>query len=498
MGRNLFGIISAVIFFAGCAAPGPLAPRMQATVFNDVHSRLNPTEVAEVYYPHSTREVAEIIKQAKKNKQAVSISCGRHAMGGQQFGAGTVHISMTEMNRILSFDKRKGLIRVEAGIEWPELLSYLGKAQEGRKSSWSIIQKQTGAERLTLGGALSANAHGCGLQFKPIIQDVDAFTLVNADGRVLKVSRRENAELFKLAIGGYGLFGVITSVDLRLGHRQKLQRVVESVRLENFTEKIKQKINEGYLYGDCQFKTDPTSEDFMQLGILSVFKPVSDDTLIPDNQKQLTPDQWYYLIHLAHVDKSKAFELYTRHYLNTNGQIYWSDAAQTGLYADQYIEYLEKTAPELPKGSLMLTEVYVPRDRLSKFMQKVIQDAHKDNMNIIYDTVRFIKRDDESFLAWAKQDYACVIFNLRVEHSETGIAQAQEDFQRLIDRALELDGSYYLTYHRWARRDQVLAAYPQFPEFLKLKLKYDPEERFQSDWYRFYKKMFAEELKLGN
>lgn len=43
---------------------------------------------------------------------------------------------------------------------------------------------------------------------------------------------------------------------------------------------------------------------------------------------------------------------------------------------------------------------------------------------------------------------------------------------------------------------QVLRAYPQFVEFLKLKKKYDPGERFQSDWYRHYKAMFAEELKM--
>jgi hypothetical protein len=36
-------------------------------------------------------------------------------------------------------------------------------------------------------------------------------------------------------------------------------------------------------------------------------------------------------------------------------------------------------------------------------------------------------------------------------------------------------------------REQVLAAYPQFPEFLRLKLLHDPQERFQSDWYRHYR-----------
>jgi hypothetical protein len=84
--------------------------------------------------------------------------------------------------------------------------------------------------------------------------------------------------------------------------------------------------------------------------------------------------------------------------------------------------------------------------------------------------------------------------NLRVGHSDLGLQEAALQFQRLIDLALEQGGSYFLTYHRWARKDQVMKAYPQFVEFLELKRSYDPEERFQSEWYRHYRAMFAAEL----
>ncbi len=196
---------------------------------------------------------------------------------------------------------------------------------------------------------------------------------------------------------------------------------------------------------------------------------------------------------LAHTNKTKAFDLYSQHYLSTNGQMYWSDTHQLSFYFHDYHDYVN-TAMGNAKGSLMITEVYVPRKDITAFIKKIIEDEREYHFNIIYGTMRLIKKDDESFLAWAKDDYACVIFNLRVDHTPDGLIKAERDFQRLIDRGLEFGGSYFLTYHRWARKDQVLAAYPQFLEFLKLKLKYDPEERFQSDWYRHYKKMFAAEL----
>jgi FAD/FMN-containing dehydrogenase len=77
-------------------------------------------------------------------------------------------------------------------------------------------------------------------------------------------------------------------------------------------------------------------------------------------------------------------------------------------------------------------------------------------------------------------------------HNPGGVQKTGDAFRRLIDMAIRRGGSYYLTYGRDATRRQIESCYPQFAEFLRLKKKYDPEERFQSDWYREYKKMFAD------
>ena len=80
-------------------------------------------------------------------------------------------------------------------------------------------------------------------------------------------------------------------------------------------------------------------------------------------------------------------------------------------------------------------------------------------------------------------------FNIHVSHSQDGLADAAMAFRSLIDLAINHGGSYYLTYHRYATRDQVERCYPGLRELLELKLKYDPSEVFQSEWYRHYKKM---------
>jgi hypothetical protein len=117
--------------------------------------------------------------------------------------------------------------------------------------------------------------------------------------------------------------------------------------------------------------------------------------------------------------------------------------------------------------------------------------------NVIYGTVRLIEQDTESVLAWAREDYACVIFNLHADHTAAGIEKVAGDFRALFDIAIDLGGSFFLTYHRWARRDQVTAAHPRMLEFLQQKLLHDPHERFQSDWYRHYRGMFTQDLGLS-
>ena len=89
---------------------------------------------------------------------------------------------------------------------------YLLKVQKGKAKQWGIVQKQTGTATLSIGGTISANAHGRRLIEKPFIDQVESFVLINASGRIIQCSRKENKELFCLVVGGYGLFGIIAQV----------------------------------------------------------------------------------------------------------------------------------------------------------------------------------------------------------------------------------------------------------------------------------------------
>jgi FAD/FMN-containing dehydrogenase len=490
LSRRAFLTASGALALPACTTLGPRD--RDGVVLNDIHSGHNATRVARVAHPAGVEDLAGLVRHARREGLAISVAGGRHAMGGQQFGAGTLALDTTAMTRVLGFDRERGWLTVEAGIQWPAIVDYLLEAQAGRPRAWGIVQKQTGADRLSLGGAVAANIHGRGLRYAPFVGDIEALTIVDTAGETRRCSRTDNADLFRLVVGGYGLFGLVATVTLRLAPRRKLERVVEVIDMETLADRFERRIAEGFLFGDCQYATDHASEDFLRRGVFSCYRPVDDAVQVPAVQKELSLEDWSRLLYLSHADKRRAFELYARYYLSTNGQRYWSDTHQLSVYVDGYHAALDRRLGAAVPGSELITEVYTRRQDLGRFLAAVRRDFSAHAVNVIYGTVRLIERDTETFLPWARDRYACVIFNLHTDHSREALARTADHFRRLIDISLAHGGSYFLTYHRYATRGQVEAAYPPFAAFLREKRRRDPDERFQSEWYRHYRAMFAE------
>ncbi len=460
---------------------------------NDIHSQLNETAMRHVVTPRTAAEVQQAVAAIREDGSRLSIAGGRHAMGGQQFLDGGVLLDASGLNRILELDAERGLVRVEAGTLCSDLVRGLRDMQQGQARRWSVVQKQTGADRLSIGGALAANGHGRGLTYKPIVQDVESFELVDASGAVRHCSRTENPELFSLAIGGYGLFGIIYAVTLRLMPAHRVRRVVEITTIDRLETLFTERIADGFTYGDFQYKTDETSPGFLRDGVMSCYVPVPGGPVSDDEPhgtgpplNLLSEQDWRGLLYLSHADKARAFDEYAGFYMSTNGQTYDSDTFQLSQYIDDYHRELDRSLNAAVKCTETITELYVPPPSLADFMNAAARELRQRSANVIYGTIRLIEQDDETFLNWARQPYACIVFNLHVEHTDAGIAHTADALSALIDLATERDGSYFLTYSKFATPEQLARCYPQFGEFVALKSRYDPDGVFSSDWLRAY------------
>lgn len=461
---------------------------------NDIHSRLNATEVASIVRPANELEVVALVEGARREGGVLCPMGGRHAMGGQQFCAGSITVDTTGLADGRRLDQTRGLLTIGAGACWPEVIAATRVLDATSKVHWAIRQKQTGADAMTLGGSVACNAHGRGLAMGPLADDVESLRMVMPDARVVQCSRATNADLFALVIGGYGLFGIVTEVTLRLSRRQKLRRLVDIIDLDDAVSAVYRRAEQGCLYGDFQYAIDPSDDAFLRRGVFACYQPAADDEPVDTGETDLPRESWLGLLELAHSDKRRAFQVYSEHYLATHGRVYWSDTMQLSTYIPTYAEFLAARRPGVADGagpsagrvdeSLVITELFVPPASLMEFMRRARMVLRATGVEDIYGTIRAVRRDETTFLPWAKDDFACVIFNLRTPHTPAGLARSQDGARGMIDAALDLGGSFYLTYHRWATREQVLRAYPQFPAFLSAKAERDPRGVFQSDWYR--------------
>lgn len=481
-------------FLKGIAAAPVLAatPVLSASrdvLVNDVHTGLNPTWVSDVIRPGSAAEIQALIKDCRKRGRSIGVSGSRHATGGQQFAAHSLLLDIRGMNQIVGLDMKTGLLRAESGIEWPALLQgYL--AAQGNDAAWGIRQKQGGADHMTLGGALSANAHGHCLGSPPMIADVEWIEMVTADGKLQRCGRKENAELFSLAIGGYGLFGVITTVGFRLVAREKVRRRVEARTLAELVELVEKRAAHGASFGYFQYSIDPSSPEFMRTGVLTTYEPVAPEIGLGKGSTELDEDALASLLELAHRNPQRAYAQYAKYELSLDGNVEWSDVHQLSTYPLGYHKNIEKRLGAAFEGADLIVEIDVPRNELIGYLEDARHLLLTSETPLVYGTVRFIERDRDSFLAWAKRRYACVIFTLHSPREARALRKTAELCKQLMRSGTKRGGSFYLTYNRFATREELDSAYPQFGEFLLLKKKYDPMELFQSDWYRHYKALY--------
>lgn len=493
--RAFLSIVGSIpAWFAACAS-GSVIDRVPSTlgvVVNDVHSRLNETPVARLLRPASNVGVRRAVLAAREAGARLSIAGSRHAMGGQQFLRSGWMLDLRDLDRIVSFDPERGHLTVGAGSTWPRILEFLDTTRAADGAGWTIHQKPSGVDGVTIGGSLASNIHGRALGRAPIVGDVERFALIEATGEPKIATREENSDLFRLAIGGYGLFGPIVEVTLRLRERVKVRKLVSEESVESAIQLLRDRTVTGDLYGEFLLSVDEESYlDYLRDGVLTTWRRVDFETEIPPDQIEITEQEWVEWMELAHTAPRAAGKRRFERLLETNGQIHWSDSIQMATYRDGYHAEIEARGP-VPSGTEMMAEVFLPTVGVPGFMSAARAILRTSTTPVVRCAIRMTEEDETTFLAWARQPYACVSFDLHVDPTHVGREVADATVRELIDEALERQGTFYLTYGRAARMRQVRSAYPQFDDFLRAKLVHDPDEIFQSDWYRHWKARAAE------
>ncbi len=131
----------------------------------------------------------------------------------------------------MEFSSASNSVVVGAGAMWSDLIKYLNRFGKAPRTLQSYAS-------FSVGGTISVNGHGITTDFC-FAESVLSVTLVRSDGEVIKCARDsavvEHRELFKLCIGGYGLFGVIYDVVLKCNDNTRLSMDAMTVPIRDFT-----------------------------------------------------------------------------------------------------------------------------------------------------------------------------------------------------------------------------------------------------------------------
>ena len=173
-----------------------------------------PVEVCELARPERYSEL-------KPSSETVIVRGQGRSYGDASLNADGRVILSERINRILEFDPDSGLMRAEAGATLKDILDI------AVPRGW-FLPVTPGTKYVSLGGCVAADVHGknhhCGGAFSAYVQDIE---MILADGTRTRCAAGHHPELFWATVGGMGLTGIIGEVTLRLLRIESAKMLVQ-------------------------------------------------------------------------------------------------------------------------------------------------------------------------------------------------------------------------------------------------------------------------------
>lgn len=457
---------------AATALAGP-ARSQKRLVLNDA-SRLNPTPVIKHWRASADPKDAFIeslraeLKEAASARRPVAVGAARHSMGGQSLPRDGVAITFGGSS--LEIDTSAGTYRADAGARWVDVI----RALDPIGFSPAVMQSNND---FGVAATFCVNAHGWPVPRAPFGSTVRSLRLMLADGSLIECSRMENSELFSLAMGGYGFFGIVVDLELEMMRNVLLAPQLELMRADDFAGRFIEAIVTDKSLQMAYGRLSVARRGFFDEAIMVTYRPATEQPAkLPSAGSRSFMTSVSRDIYRAQVGSEAGKK--ARWFAETR----LSPVLSAGLATRNALlnEPVSNLASSDRSRTDILHEYFVPPERLSDFLaacRKIIPAAKAEFLNV---TLRFVAADETATLAYATSRRIAAVMSLSQEISPEGEADMIVTTERLIDAAIAVGGSFYLPYRLHARRDQVAAAYPRVAEFIERKRHYDPGSLFRN------------------
>ncbi len=163
---------------------------------------------AKTFYPDSVTDVCAIVKEATVQQKTIRVVGAGHSFT-KLVQTDDWLVSLDRLTGIVQLDEQNKTVTVNAGTRLSQLGEELGRRGYSQENLGDInIQ--------SVAGAISTGTHGTGLSFGNLSTQVTELVIVNAEGEVMTLSEKKNADDFKASLVSLGSFGIIVKVTFKI------------------------------------------------------------------------------------------------------------------------------------------------------------------------------------------------------------------------------------------------------------------------------------------
>ena len=436
-----------------------------------------------IVVPRTIDAVRSTIKAAIHDGRKIIGRGAGHSYGDQALNRGEIVIDMSRMDHILEWDKVSGLLRVEAGANYDQILTCC------LLDGWApaVIP---GTRYVTMGGALANNVHGKNSYVQRNFGEwVKEFKILLASGECYTCSKNINRDLFFAAIGGSGLLGVVIEMTIQLIRIPSAYLSVKKTTASSLSELLDQldraSKKDGFVIAqvDCFPEGSKLGRGTMHTGNFI------SDNLCKDNLEMMRdisprifgifPKQWVSLIGKYILnDFTMKWISRLKYHLdkNMNSEILYRE----DIFHFTFLFDLIPSWRYVFRHGFLEYEPLIPKEKARAVIPQLIALTHEYGMPAYLSAIK-IHRADDFLLSYAMDGYS---FALDIPRRPKEKVKQDELFRRMNEIVLDAYGIIYLAKDANLTSNEFRRMYPNLAQFLTVKEKYDPEALFQSDMYR--------------
>jgi len=419
-------------------------------------------------------QLRNILKYAQENNLKISIAGAQHSMGGHTIYPNGVVLNMLPYKH-MALDTTQNILTIGSGALWEDAIEYLDKYGK----SIAVMQAFSS---FSVGGSISVNGHGWQKDLPPVSSSVVSFTLMNAQGEILECSRKENQELFKLAIGGYGLFGIILDVKLKVVDNIALRYKYTAIHPEHYVDAYRKLVSDNpridLIFGRLRI----SNKRFLEEATINYFEK-ADEQPLPLKEQNEKNEETKRLVFRSSVNSEYGKRL--RWDLETG----MNKVSQNSVFSRNELlnDHVSLIENKDTSSTDILHEYFVPERHFNQFVKDIKPILLNSKIDLLNITIRGVYKDDDSYLNYAREN----VFGFVLLFNQKKTAQQEQEMKlltnQLVDITIRNEGTFYLPYRLHIDKEKMRKSYPQADSFFELKRKYDPQEIFNNKFYKHYK-----------